>query len=71
MEECNEVICAKSAKDKAGKLADVLEVMYAIANYFKITFEEIEKVRLDKKGKRSCFDSKIFLKSTTIVKNLE
>lgn len=71
MEECNEVICAKNAKDKAEELADVLEVMYATAISFKIPFEEIEKVRLDKKEKRGGFDSKIFLKSTTIVKNLE
>ena len=49
MEECNEVICAKSAKDKTEELADVLEVMYAIANSLEIPFEEIEKVRLDKK----------------------
>ena len=58
-------------EEKAEELADVLEVMYAIANSFKIPFEEIEKVRLDKKEKRGGFDSKIFLKSTTIVKNLE
>lgn len=71
IEECNEVVCTKDIKERTEELADVFEVIHAIASFSGISLEEIEKVRVSKKEKRGGFDSKIFLKSTTIIKNFE
>ncbi|MDO4199244.1 MAG: pyridoxamine 5'-phosphate oxidase family protein [Clostridia bacterium] len=67
-EECEEVITADSKENLAEELADLLEVMKAIAKINDIDFAEIEKIRAEKKEKRGGFDRKIFLKSSNIVK---
>lgn len=69
LEECKEVIEAFDVESKKEELADVLEVMHAIAKNMKVEFKEIEDERLKKLEKRGGFDSKIFLKSTSIVEN--
>ena len=63
LEECMEVIQAKDKKSKSEELADVLEVIYSIADVFEIKIEEIEKIRINKKKERGGLDSKILLKN--------
>ena len=48
----------------AEELADVQEVIYAIAEYKWITKEEIEKIRLEKFEKRWGFTERIILEET-------
>ena len=67
-EECEEVITATSKENLAEELADLLEVMKAIAKTNDIDFEEIEKIRKVKQEKCGGFDRKIFLKSSNVVK---
>lgn len=43
------------------ELADVLEVIHAIAETNGITFEELDKMRLDKREKRGGFSKMIYL----------
>ncbi len=43
------------------ELADILEVVYSIALTKKITKEELENIREEKKNERGSFDNKIFL----------
>ena len=65
MEECDEVIEADDTESKKEELADVLEVLHAIAKSNKIDFEEVEAERVHKKEKRGGFEKKIFLKTVT------
>lgn len=67
-EECEEVITADSKENLAEELADLLEVMGAIAKTNNIDFAEVEKIKTIKKEKRGGFDCKIFLKSSNVVK---
>jgi predicted house-cleaning noncanonical NTP pyrophosphatase (MazG superfamily) len=58
-EECKEL-----AEDRnADELADVHEVLIALAEALHITPAELEKVRKDKAAKRGGFQEKIFLES--------
>ena len=58
-EEANEFI----EQDDKEELADVLEVLYAIAKVKKIDLDEVEKIRLEKRQKRGGFDKKLFLET--------
>lgn len=69
-EECDEVVTAHDKNHLTEELADLLEVIISIAKHREINFEDIEKIRINKKEKRGGFDSKILLKSTEIVKNI-
>jgi len=60
-EECMEVINAKGI-DRIEELADLLEVMYSLAELEDKTMEDVEKVRIEKKLKRGGFSKKIYLK---------
>ncbi|MCF7835162.1 nucleoside triphosphate pyrophosphohydrolase [Candidatus Gracilibacteria bacterium] len=46
------------------ELADILEVIYSLAQYQNITIQEIEKIRLEKKEKRGGFSQNIILEKT-------
>ena len=48
-EEAGEVESAEKVNDLKTELADVLEVIYALASAYKINFSEIEKARLEKR----------------------
>jgi len=48
-EEVGEVESAEKLNDLKTELADVLEVIYALASACKINFSEIEKARLEKR----------------------
>lgn len=67
-EECEEVITNDSRENLTEELADLLEVMNAIAKANSIDFGEIERIRTAKKEKRGGFENKIFLVSSNIVK---
>ena len=43
------------------ELADIIEVVYALAKLHGCTPEQLEQIRLDKAQKRGGFDKKIFL----------
>lgn len=60
-EELDE-FCLATPEEVVGEIADVLEVLYAIAETKGITIEEIEKVRLRKKEERGGFKERILLK---------
>ncbi|WP_306659812.1 nucleoside triphosphate pyrophosphohydrolase [Bacillus sp. AFS017336] len=49
-------------EETVGEIADILEVLYAIAETKGISMEEIEKVRLQKKEERGGFKDRILLK---------
>lgn len=66
MEECKEVISAKEIESKKEELADVLEVIYSISSFFGISFEEIEKIRKNKRILRGGFESKTFLECVMV-----
>ena len=49
-------------KDKnTDELADIMEVVYALASLHSCTAEELEKIRAEKAEKRGGFEKKIFL----------
>ena len=56
-EEANEFV----ENDDPEELADLLEVVYAIAKHKNINMEEVEQIRLNKCEKRGGFDKKIYL----------
>ncbi|MBO5909966.1 MAG: nucleoside triphosphate pyrophosphohydrolase, partial [Clostridia bacterium] len=56
-EEANEFIEA----DDPEEMADLLEVLYAIARLKNINMQEVEQIRLNKREKRGGFDRKIYL----------
>lgn len=59
LEEANEFI----EEDSPEELADLLEVVYAIAKLKNIDLKEVEKIRIEKSQKRGAFEKKLFLKS--------
>ena len=58
-EEANEFVEA----DAPEELADLLEVVYAIAKHKNISMEEVEKERVKKREKRGGFEDKIYLET--------
>ena len=53
-------------KDKnTDELADIMEVVYALARLQSCTAEEVEKIRAEKAEKRGGFEKKIFLVEVT------
>jgi predicted house-cleaning noncanonical NTP pyrophosphatase (MazG superfamily) len=56
-EELNEYLESNSIEE----LADLVEVVYAIASHKDSSIEELEKIRLDKREKRGGFEKKLFL----------
>lgn len=56
-EEANEFV----ENDDPEELADLLEVVYAIAKHKNINLDEVEKIRIKKREKRGGFDKKIYL----------
>lgn len=60
-EELDEYLNAENNKDAIEELADLLEIIHALAEYHGTTFEEIEVVRQKKAEKRGGFKEKIFL----------
>ena len=59
-EECKEVIGA-SGKERVEELADVLEILRALAKLEGATLEDVIKVSDQKSAKRGAFEKRIYL----------
>ncbi len=59
-EECAEVLGA-SGKDRVEELADVFEILKALAKLENSDIEEVSKIAKEKAEKRGAFEQKIFL----------
>ncbi|MFA6081834.1 MAG: nucleoside triphosphate pyrophosphohydrolase [Patescibacteria group bacterium] len=57
----SEEIKEYQADQNMDELADLLEIIYAIAENNGVSKEELEKIRVDKAAKRGGFKDKIFL----------
>ena len=62
-EEMDEVLGATSQEELFEELADVLEVVYRIAQVNGLEVEQLEKIRCAKREKRGGFEKNIFLES--------
>ena len=60
-EELAEYLNAENDKDAIEELADLLEIIHALAECHGASFEEVEEVRHKKAEKRGGFKEKIFL----------
>lgn len=60
-EECAEYLADKNIEE----LADILEVVYAIAQFKGVSIKELESLREQKAGERGGFSKRIFLKTVT------
>lgn len=59
IEEANEFI----EENDLSELADLFEVIYAIAELKDIDLDEVEKIRIEKRNKKGAFKDRIFLKT--------
>lgn len=48
-------------EDLVNEMADVLELLKAIANFYGIDFEQVEKEQIEKRKKRGGFEKRLFL----------
>lgn len=60
-EELHEYVETTKQADAIEELADLLEIMHALAEYHASSIEEVEKVRQEKAAKRGGFKEKIYL----------
>jgi predicted house-cleaning noncanonical NTP pyrophosphatase (MazG superfamily) len=60
-EELDEYIHAKSQAETIAELVDVLEVIYALAEYHGVTKDEIEEIRKRKVEEKGGFKQKVYL----------
>lgn len=60
-EELREFEETNNPKDAVEELADILELIHAAAELNGSSFEEVEKVRVKKAGKRGGFKERVFL----------
>jgi len=50
-------------EDSLEELADLMEVIYAIAKHKNIDMKQVEQIRLNKREKRGGFEDKIYLET--------
>jgi predicted house-cleaning noncanonical NTP pyrophosphatase (MazG superfamily) len=60
-EELDEYCAAQTDDEALEELADLLEVIRALAKHHGSSIEEVEAVRIDKTEKRGGFEEKVFL----------
>ncbi|WP_057762108.1 nucleoside triphosphate pyrophosphohydrolase [Cytobacillus praedii] len=60
-EELDEYVNTTNNEEAIEELADVLEIIYALAEYHGATIDKIEEVRKQKAEKRGSFREKVFL----------
>lgn len=60
----NEEVKEYQESRSAEEIADILEVLMAIANARGYSWQDILRIQLNKRTKRGGFDNKIFLKTT-------
>ncbi|RZI46845.1 nucleoside triphosphate pyrophosphohydrolase [Candidatus Finniella inopinata] len=61
LEEAKEVIAAKTPDEYVEELADVLEVMHALANRLGLSYEQIEEKRQEKKREKGGFEGRVYV----------
>ena len=66
-EELNEYLMAETNEEALEELADLLEVMHALAKVHGSSIEEVETLRVEKAAKRGGFSDKVFLIEVTDV----
>lgn len=64
-EKLQEEVTEYLTDDTLEELADILEVLHALAKSHGHTFEDVEKLRMEKKLSRGGFEKRIFLKSVS------
>ena len=60
-EELQEYLTAETDEEALEELADLLEVIHALAKVHGSTIEEVDKIRAEKAAKRGGFTDKVFL----------
>lgn len=60
-EEVEEYLNAKDDAEAVEELADVLELIHALAKIHNSTIEKVEAIRMEKANKRGGFQDKVFL----------
>ncbi|MEK5068221.1 nucleoside triphosphate pyrophosphohydrolase [Sporosarcina sp. FSL K6-1508] len=60
-EEMEEYEAAETTDDAIEELADLLELIHAALSHYGASFEDLEKVRVEKAEKRGGFDDQIYL----------
>lgn len=60
-EELQEYIDAETSEDGIEELADLLEIIHALAAYHGSSIEDVERARIQKAEKRGGFKEKIYL----------
>ncbi|NMB45074.1 MAG: nucleoside triphosphate pyrophosphohydrolase [Firmicutes bacterium] len=61
-EELAEYLASRDIQSQVEELADILEVVYAIAEAKGVTVQELEEVRRKKAEKKGAFKDKVFLR---------
>lgn len=61
LEELNEYFAAENKEDSVEELADLLEIVHALAEYHGSSIEEVERVRQQKFEQRGGFKEKVYL----------
>ena len=64
-EELQEYLTAETNEEALEELADLLEVIHALAIIHDSSIEEVEKIRVQKAAKRGGFSDKVFLIEVT------
>ena len=64
IEECEELVEAVGKDLKVSEMADIIEVLYAMADNMGVSVKEIENARCTKREQRGAFEKKILLIST-------
>ena len=60
-EELQEYLTAETDQEALEELADLLEIIHALAKVHGSTIEEVDKIRVEKAEKRGGFSDKVFL----------
>ncbi len=60
-EETNEFLAAESSSEAIEELADMLEVIHALAEAHGASVQELERIRAEKADKRGGFKDRIYL----------
>ncbi|WP_067843109.1 nucleoside triphosphate pyrophosphohydrolase [Amphibacillus sediminis] len=64
-EEVAEFLAANEKAERLEEIADIIEVLYALAQLDHVQPNQVEQIRQDKKLERGGFDQRLFLVSTT------
>ena len=61
VEKLQEEVLEYVESGRVEELADILEVMYALGDFQKVSMEKIEQIRIEKAKKRGTFTKRIIL----------